>query len=282
MTYLIARNLRVYFRDRLAVFFSFLSALIIILVYALFLGNVFTDPRFPGVEALMASWLVSGVLTTVTITTTLGALGTMVDDRVLRIDMDFVSSPVPRRAIAGAYVVSAVLVGMLMSLCTAILGFGYIALRGGALPTPETVLRVLGLIVLSTATSTAMLACLAAVLKTNNAFGTASTLIGTLIGFLAGIYLPVGQLPQLVRDAMVFLPPAHAASLFRQTIMEGTLSSSFEGAPAELLTGFREEMGVDLYFAGQRLSSAQQILILLAATLLFFGLAVILMRRKQR
>lgn len=39
ITLLTGRNLRVFFRDRAGVFFSLLSALILIALYALFLGN---------------------------------------------------------------------------------------------------------------------------------------------------------------------------------------------------------------------------------------------------
>ncbi len=50
---LTGRNLRLFFRDRAGVFFSLLSALILIALYALFLGNLQVDnltERFPNAE----------------------------------------------------------------------------------------------------------------------------------------------------------------------------------------------------------------------------------------
>ena len=76
------RNLMVFFRDKSAVFFSLLSALIIVALYALFLGDTMTQgyEAVPEVRALMDSWIVAGILAITSITTTMGAYGTMVDE----------------------------------------------------------------------------------------------------------------------------------------------------------------------------------------------------------
>ncbi len=284
MSALIVRNLRVFLRDRLSVFFSFLSVLILILVYALFLGdlNLRDQGGHPGVAPMMDAWLMAGVLTITTVTTTLGAMGTMVNDKSRKIDMDFVSSPISRPSIVGAYVLSAFLVGLIMSVATAALGVGYVVLRGGQMPSLTDGLRLLGLTALSTLTSTAMMAALAGALKTNSAFGAASTLVGSLIGFLAGIYVPVGNLPGAVREVMSFIPQSQAASLLRQTLMAPYLNTVFAGAPPQAAEDLRRLFGVDLYLAGQPLAPGVQVLMLLAAAGLFFALAALMLRRKRK
>ena len=50
MNTFIKRNVRLFFRDRSAVFFSLLAVLIIIGLYALFLGDVWLSD-FPGTNA---------------------------------------------------------------------------------------------------------------------------------------------------------------------------------------------------------------------------------------
>ena len=63
------RNLRIYFRDRAGVFFSFLSPLILIALYALFLGNQQVQSlqvSFPGaapgaVESYINGWVFAGL-----------------------------------------------------------------------------------------------------------------------------------------------------------------------------------------------------------------------------
>ena len=61
MINLAVRNLKIFFRDKSSVFFSFLSVIIIIGLYVLFLGDVITSDMdgLPGVRFLMDSWIAS-------------------------------------------------------------------------------------------------------------------------------------------------------------------------------------------------------------------------------
>ena len=127
------RNLMVFFRDKSAVFFSLLSALIIVALYALFLGDTMTQgyEAVPEVRALMDSWIVAGILAITSITTTMGAYGTMVDDRARKIEKDFHCSPLHKSSIAGGYILSAFLIGVVMTLVALVLGEVYIVATGG-------------------------------------------------------------------------------------------------------------------------------------------------------
>ena len=92
------RNLKLFFRDKSAVFFSLLAVFIIIGLYALFLGDVWTDSLsdLANARQLMDSWIMAGLLAVTSITTTMGAFGVMVDDRSKKIDKDFASSPIQK------------------------------------------------------------------------------------------------------------------------------------------------------------------------------------------
>jgi len=104
------RNFKVFIRDRLAIFFSFLSVLIIFALYTLFLNNAWASAlpdNVVGGQALMDGWLMAGILAVVSFTTTLGAFGTMVDDKAKKIYKDFSSSPLKRSSLVGGYIISA-------------------------------------------------------------------------------------------------------------------------------------------------------------------------------
>ena len=85
MNALLMRNLRVYFRDKASVFFSLLSVLIIILLYALFLGDAWSSGSIfqgrQGVKHMIVSWSMAGLLAVGSVTSTMGAYGVMVEDR---------------------------------------------------------------------------------------------------------------------------------------------------------------------------------------------------------
>ncbi|HKL94140.1 MAG TPA: ABC transporter permease, partial [Clostridia bacterium] len=76
------RNFKLFFKDKASVFFSLMSVLIIIGLYALFLGDVWTSGlAFDGARDIMDNWIVAGLLAVTSITTTMGAYGTMVEDK---------------------------------------------------------------------------------------------------------------------------------------------------------------------------------------------------------
>ena len=85
------RNLKLFFRDKMTVFFSLLGVLIIIGLYVLFLGDTITSGMqdIPNARFLMDSWIMAGVLAVTSITTTMGAFGIMVDDRHNNLIKDF-------------------------------------------------------------------------------------------------------------------------------------------------------------------------------------------------
>jgi len=278
------RNLLVFFKDKSSVFFSLLSVFIIIGLYALFLGDVWTGSLsdLTGVRYLMDSWIVAGLLAVTSVTTTMGAFGIMVEDKSNKIIKDIRSSPIPRASIAGGYILSAFVIGMIMCLVTLVLAELYILSNGGALLGWAALLKVFGLLLLSTFSNTAMVLFVVSFFRSNNAFATASTIIGTVIGFLTGIYLPIGQLPDAVQWVIRVFPPSHSAVLLRQVMMADPLAATFAGIPAEYLEGFKETMGVVFKFGDTTVTPLMSMGILALSGLLFLGLSILSLSRKKK
>lgn len=284
MIYFSIRNLKVFFKDKAAVFFSMLAVFIIIGLYALFLGDVWLDsmPGLPGVRFLMDSWIAAGLLAVSSVTTTMGAFGAMVEDRTRKINKDFAASPIKSSSLVGGYVCSAVVIGVIMSLVTLVLAEVYVLLGGGQLLPLGALLQVLGLILLSTLANGAMVFFIVSFFRSANAFSTMGTVLGTLIGFLTGIYLPVGNLPEAVQWVVKCFPTSHAAALFRQVMMEVPMEASFAGAPAEAVKSFEELMGLRYSFGETVASPWVSAAVLLLTALVFFGLTVLNMKRKKK
>lgn len=282
MRSLLSRNLKVFFRDRASVFFSLLAVLIILGLYVLFLGDVWASnlPRVEGARSLMDAWIMAGLLAVTSLTTVMGAFGTMVDDRAHKILKDFNASPISKGRISGGYVLSSFLIGTIMSFIAFALAELYILSRGGALLAPVQMLQVMGGILLSALCNTALVSLLVSFIQSQNAFGTASSIVGTLIGFLTGIYLPVGMLPTSVQFVVKVFPVSHAAVLLRQVMMEAPMQTVFAGAPEAAVLEFQEAMGVIIRFGGQPLPAYVSILILLGAALVFYALSILRFSQK--
>lgn len=278
------RNLKVFFRDRSAVFFSLLASFIIIGLYVLFLGDIYTSDYedFKNARQMMDHWVMAGLLATTSVTTTMGAFSIMVCDKVQKIRKDFYASPINRKSLAGGYVFSALIIGFIMSVVTFIWAELYIIINGGDILNLSAILKVLFIILIADFTNASMVFFITSFFSSNSAFSTASTVIGTLIGFITGIYLPIGMLPKAVQWIIKLFPTSHAAALMRQVMMEDTLSHAFKGAPQEYLAEFKHMFGITYQFGGHELNGTGSILILLASGAVFFFLAVINLSRKTK
>ncbi|MGD9760876.1 MAG: ABC transporter permease [Candidatus Izemoplasmatales bacterium] len=276
---LIKRNLKLYFRDKVSVFFSLLGVFIIIGLYVIFLGKMmisYTDDII-GVNSrfLMTSWIMAGVISVTTITTCNGAFGIMVEDTALNRMRDFKVSPIKRWQLVLSYVISAMIVGVVMSVLTLVLSELYIYIDGGSILSFSALMKVLGYIMLSVFSSSAFIFLIMSFIKSQNAFGTASSIIGTLIGFLTGIYIPIGNLPNGVQTIIKIFPLSHSGVLLRQTMMSEVIR--LEYMPDE----FKIFLGVNFQINGEFMSNLIHIAYLLISGVVFYLLAIIVVSRKR-
>lgn len=268
------RNLKLFFRDRAAVMFSLLAVFIIIGLYVLFLGDVWENDLSEIEKAgeIMDNWVMAGVLAVTSVTTTLGILGNMVQDKTEKITKDFWVSPIKRSAIAGGYILSTYAVGLLMSLVALVVAEGYIVFNGGDFLTLEAFIKVILLILVTTLMNTFMMFFIVSLFRSRNAFSTASTVVGTLIGFLTGIYLPIGMYPEGVQWMIKLFPVSHAASAFRQVMLEEMLGTSFGNMPSEMALEIKEELGI-LYSYGDSVMTLDGNVCVMLMTALLFAVA---------
>lgn len=276
------RNIRVFFRDRAAVIFSMMGALIVIALYFLFLGDFIsqTYSEIPNARTIIDSWAMAGLLAVVPVTTTLGAFGIMINDKMSGAVRDFTVSPMKTYEIVGGYVLSTFTVGVIMSLLALVFAEAYIVFNGGDLLSAIQFIKVIGIIILSVISASAIMFLLALFINSNNAYTTASTVVGTLVGFLLGVYIPIGVLPAAIGAVVKIIPASHSASLFRQVMMEKPMESMSVMSP-EYIHNFELDMGVIFEFGDFVVTSGISILILIAAAILFFVIAVARVSRNR-
>lgn len=277
------RNIKIFFRDKSSVFFSLLGVFIIIALYALFLGDVLVK-NLNGVEHaryLMDSWIIAGMLAATSVTTTLGAFSLMVEDEMRGVAKDFCVAPLKRSSIVGGYVIGAYAVGVIMTLFSFVLGEIYIVSYGGNFLSAREIFQTIGLILVATFFNTAFIYFLITFFHSMRAFSTASTVIGTLIGFLTGIYIPMGELPEGVRMIIKLFPVAHSAAIYRQIFMKTPLKLVFSEAPVESVDAIKENLGVVITIANVKVTPLITIGILVGTGFLFYGLAILRTSRKK-
>jgi len=284
---LIKRILIVFFRDKSNVFFSLLSVLIIIGLYILFLGGMMENALSLqlGMESDRIGIAVSGIMlggmvAVTSVSSCMGAMGISIADRE-RASKDFLTSPISRRKITLGYIIGSSIIGLVMSSVALALCLVYMASRGGSMPNFVEFGMLFLTTILSVLCANSMVFLLTAFSKSREAFSAFSSVVGALIGFVMGVYIPIGQLPSSVQWLIRIFPMSHAASMYRQLLADYELSSLFANAPAEALEGLREFFGVAFVFGDFTSSFWMSAMWLIVSAVIFFAASVVLTSRRR-
>lgn len=284
---LVSRHNKNFFRDRLVVFFSLLTVIIVIALYIIFLQKMQVDaisqsmPVTTELKLLVNEWMVAGLLAIMPVTTTLALFGIYVKDVETKVAADFLATTLHRTTILISYLISSLIIGFVLTV------FGYVACTifllsaGGELLDFITLVKVLAVILLGVLLSAMFNLLIVTFVKTQNAFSTISTLIGTVIGFLCGVYVPLGVLPSAVQSFIHFFPISHTAVLLRQILMEDSLETVFAGNE-EAMQIYMEEFGV-VYKVGETVvTQSMSVLFMIASIMVIALIAALNYKRKNK
>lgn len=277
----VARNLRIFFRDRLNVFFALLSGIILFLLYTLFLSRLQTQGlqhQFPSASALevsafVDSWMFAGIVLLTAVSSGLGALSVIVEDRQTGRFADFLVSPVRRFQLVLGYLLSAVAVAVVMSFAILAISVLYLGLVDQLWLDPARIGVAAGVLLLLCVAFTALAAFVVSFVRTSGAFSALATIVGTAMGFVAGAYIPVGQLPDAVADVINALPFGQGAMLLRRQFTDASLPSMTAGQPAPAVDAIRTFFGIDIAVGDVAVAGWFAVVALAVVAVLFTGLA---------
>lgn len=277
MINLAKRGLKLYFKDLGGVFFSLLGVIIIFCLFIFFIGDSITNGLefIDNIDEIMNSWVVAGMLASASITTSMGAYALMVNDQANKIIKDFNSAPVSKVSITGGYLLTGYIISVLMSTVTLFIGELFIVLSGGHWLSMESVLKVLGIVLISSFSSSAIVCFIISFIRSVSTYTTVSILLGTTIGFLVGAYVPIGNLPEAVQKVVQCCPNAHAASLFRKVLMNAPMERAGDTLSSAVQTTFEKTLGVVYYFGDNSISTNTSLIILTATGMVFYLLSIL-------
>lgn len=286
---IVTRNLRIFFRDRLNVFFSLLGAVVLFGLYTLFLGNLQTGDlagSLPGataaeVQAFVDSWMFAGIVLITTVTAGLGGLAVLVDDDQTGRFRDFLVAPLRRGQLVLGYLLSAVVVAVILSLIVLAISIVYLGVVRGTWLAPGAIARIIVIVVLSCVAFTSISALIVSFVRTNSAFSGLATIVGTVLGFIAAAYIPIGAFPDAVATVVAALPFAQAGMLLRREFSDGTLAEMTAELPgaAEPL---RAVYGLDLTVGDWSVPAWFVVVMLLLITIVCTALSAVRIRRRIR
>ena len=285
---LVSRNNKVFRRDKTQVFFSLLSVIIVIALYAIFLQKVQVDAieqvttATPETITMVNEWLIAGLLSMIAVTTTLSAFGIAVHDLESKSAVDFLTAPISRAKIQLSYVLNAFIIGFSFSFIALIACEIFIVTTGGELLNLVSTVKVIGLLLVSVLLASTLNMFLVLFIQSENAFATLSTIVGTLIGFLCGVYVPFGVLPSFAQNLIMYFPISHTTLLLREAFMHNSIETVFANAPREQVDTYLLNFGVVYEMNGQQISATTSLLFIIVTTIVLALLSIIIFKRKNK
>lgn len=294
---IMGRNLKMFFRDKGAVFFSLLSMIIVIGLMVFFLGdmnieaitgileefpdrNVTSDEK--NAELLVLSWTFAGILSINAVTVTLGVYSVMIKDKVNGKLISIYTSPVSRAAIATAYIATAWIGSVLICTITLFITEIYGCIKGMEAYSIMTHLQLLSMIMVNSFVYAALMYVVAGLAKTEGAWTGFGTVVGTLVGFLGGIYIPIGALSDAIGNILKCTPIIYGTAMFRSIMTKDILNTIFEGVPEEVVTEYRQTMGIDLEVFGKIMGITEEWLILLGCGIMFLVIGIYILKYSNK
>lgn len=286
---LMTRNIKIFMRDKAAVFFSLLSMLIMLVLMLLFLGSMNSDTimnillEYGGkrdtladqanAQHLVRVWTLAGLLLVNCMTVPMSVMSNLIQDEETGRLASFYVAPVSRVRITLGYILSAWLIGAGISLLTLTLGNIFLMTNDSGLRM-QTCLSLTGMILVNSFFYASFAYLLSLFVHSSSAWSALLSLAGTLVGFLGAAYLPMAMLPDKVGTVLKALPILHGAAMMRRVSVQEALADTFAGLPAEVIEGYSEGMGITVSVNGEILSITQQMVFVVTLGIVITAAAV--------
>lgn len=289
----IRRNLRLFFKDKGMFFSSLITPLILLVLYATFLANIYRDSFASALpqgvvipeellNGTVVCQLISSLLAVCCVTVSFCANLLMIGDKATGSLCDFTVSPVKSWVLAVGYYAAAAVSTLIVTFTALAVCFGYLATQGWYLSVSD-VLCVIGDVFFLTLFGTALSSCINFFLRTNGQASAVGTVISAGYGFLCGAYMPISNFSQGLQNVLMFLPGTYGTSLVRNHMMRGVFAEmEAYGFPDEVMKGIRDSIDSNLYFSGRAVSVWVMAAVLVGSVVLFTGLYVLLNSMKKK
>lgn len=231
------RNIKVYAKNKLAIILSMLTQIIVLMLFLLFIKNTYVDGitdmlgdlkymlETSDINALVNSWLISGVIGTAVVTVALNSLTVMVHDKVDRIDCDYTASSVKGRTVVLSYFSGAVISTIIISSILLTAGLGFIAVTGGFFYTFADIIKIYSLVLLGSISSTLVLMTFTAFFKKPSTLSSFGILVSASIGFVVGAYMPVTEFSEQIQTAVNLVPGSQITGMMRNVLMRPAIDN---------------------------------------------------------
>ena len=289
---LIKRNIKLFFKDKGMFFTALITPVILLVLYATFLGNVYRDSLTAGIpegielskniiDGLVGSQLISSILAVSCVTVAFCSNFLMVQDKATGVIKDFKTSPVKSSTLSISYYIAALASTLIICLAAAAVCLIYSATVGWYMSLSDILYLLLDIVLLALF-GTALSSVINFFLSTQGQISAVSTIVSSGYGFICGAYMPISSFSAGLQRVISFLPGTYGTSLVRNHTMRGALAEmQTQGVPVEVINELKSALDLNLEFLGQQVSISSMYLILIAAIVILITVFILLNRYKK-
>lgn len=270
---LLKRNIKLFFKDKGMFFTALITPLILLVLYATFLGNVYRDSftmNLPAnfkisdslIDGLVGGQLISSILAVSCVTVAFCSNFLMVQDKASGTIKDLKIAPVKSSTLSLSYYMATIVSTLLICFIAAGICFVYIAFVGFYMSVADILLLLLD-IVLLVLFGTALSSIINFFLSSQGQISAVGTIVSAGYGFICGAYMPLSSFNEGLRNVLSFLPGTYGTSLVRNHCMSGALSElEGQGLTSEAIESLKDSLDCNLYFFSDKVSVPVMYLIL--------------------
>ncbi len=256
---LIKRNTVLFFKDKGMFFTALITPLILLVLYATFLGNVYEDSFKTVVEAAgltidqkllsgcVAGQLMSSLLAVSCITVAFCSNLLSVQDKVSGARADLTVSPVKLAVLSVSYFVATLISTLIICFVALVACLIYVRFAGWYLTTRDVLYLILDVFFLSLF-GTAFSSVVNHFLKSQGQISAVGSIVSSCYGFICGAYMPISSFGEGLQKVLSFVPCTYATSLLRNHSLKSVFEKMEESLPAQIIDGMKGAVDYNLYF----------------------------------
>lgn len=300
MISLISRNTKCYFRNKFTFFTSLITPLILFVLFATFLKNIYIE-SFESIAAefeitigkralngVTGAWLMSSILSVSSVTVAFCSNIIMVEDKMNASINDINVSPIKRTTVAVSYFISNFFVTFIVIVTIMLIGHIYLACVGWYIPVSD-VFMILVDCICGILFGTLLAGIVESFISSQGGISAVSTLVSSMYGFICGAYMPFSQFSEGLRNFLGLLPGTYGVGIMRNHYMNGYIDEIVKGATDptvadNLSKGLKDGFDANLYVFGNRIPLGAMYGILLGscAVLLAVYIVILILRNKNK
>ena len=273
------RNIKIFFKDKGMFFASMITPIILLVLYATFLSNVYADSfksMMPDgvivndklINGIVSGQLFSSLMAVCCITVAFSSNIVMANDRLSGARKDILITPVKKSVLALSYFVSTFITTFIVTFIAFCACLIYVAIKGWYLSAGD-VISLLCDVILLTFFGTSFSSLVNEFLYTQGQISAVSAIVSAGYGFICGAYMPISSFSEGLKKVLMFLPGTYGTSLLRNHCLAGVFRQMEEdNFPSMIIDGLRDSIDCNIYFFDTNVKIITMYMVLISAIII--------------